>query len=147
MLFSYTIFKQIPAGTRNKNKIWKRPFLTKDIIFINFPPWPFQAKMLAGGNFYNFLFLPVPARWNPHCQCLFFTVLDLFIHGVLVSVVSVLSSQGRKRKFFMLFYLLLSYRFNIYGLVFFRALTPRKTIVLFTPLQRYVEMLKSRTFT
>jgi hypothetical protein len=57
--FSYTIFKQFfnILGTKNKNKIKKRPFLTKDMIFfLIFTPCPFQAKMLAGGDFFNFFF-------------------------------------------------------------------------------------------
>jgi hypothetical protein len=54
--FSYNIFKQFfnILGIKNKNKILNRPFLTKDMIFLVFPPWPFQAKMPAEGNLYNF---------------------------------------------------------------------------------------------
>jgi len=67
ILFSYSIFKQffniLPLGTKNKNKILNRPFMTKDMNFLNF-----HSLALSGQNAsrweisITFLFLPVPAR-------------------------------------------------------------------------------------
>jgi len=66
--FSYTIFKQFYNIYLLKTKIRIRigHFWQKLWIILVFTLWPFQAKILAGGIFYNFFVLPVPARWNCH---------------------------------------------------------------------------------
>ncbi len=68
ILFSYTSFKQLfnNLGTESKNKIWNGPFLTKDMNFLNFHSLALSGQNASRGKIsITFLFLPVPARWNP----------------------------------------------------------------------------------
>jgi len=64
ILSSYTIFKQLfnMLATKNQNHNQNWPFMTKDMNFLIFTLWPFQAKRLAGGIYHNFLFFPVLAH-------------------------------------------------------------------------------------
>ncbi len=65
---TFAIYKQFfnILGTENKNKNWKRPFLTKYMIFKNFHSLALSGQnAIRGKIFIIFLFLPVPARWNP----------------------------------------------------------------------------------
>jgi hypothetical protein len=68
ILFSSTIFLQFfnILGTESKNKIWKWPFLTKDMNFLNLHSLALSGQNASTGEIsITFLFLPALARWNP----------------------------------------------------------------------------------
>jgi len=71
------LFNILATKTKNCNH-W--PFLTKDMKLLTFALWPFQAKLLGGGIFYNFFVFACTSTLKPsHCTAFWGGILNSFV--------------------------------------------------------------------